>query len=693
MTTEMRDFPRQGSEEYGDRVSELLAQMTLEEKVAQMSGSAGWLDLFIMPIRYNHRPFESGKNDRLGIEALRFTDGPRGVATGQSTCFPVPMARGATFDRELEERIGRAIGRETRARGANVIGSVCINVLRHPGWGRAQETYGEDPYHLGEMGVAAVRGVQRYAMACIKHFACNSIEESRFKVTVQIDDRSLREVYLPHFKKCVDAGAAVVMSAYNRVNREYCGHHRYLLREMLKGEWNFQGFVMSDFVFGLYDTEKGSLGGLDVEMPFTHRYGHKLVRAVRKGRVPEALIDDAVRRILTQKLRFPTDVKAAQEDSFERFETEHVSLAREAARKSFVLLKNDGNFLPLQRSEIKKLAVIGPFADAKNIGDVGSSLVHPRSVTTPLAGLRAKLQDAVEIVFDSGKNLRRAAQVAREADAVVLVVGLSAKQEGEYLPLLGRGGDRTRLRLPTEQEALIEAVAAANSRLVVVLQGGSAIAVSPWKDRVAAILLAWYSGMEGGAALAEVLLGEASPSGKLPFTMPHAEQKLVDFDPRAKVTQYGYYHGYRYFDHEKIEPDFAFGFGLSYTQFAYSNLRLDRTSLGKDDTLCVCVDVENCGSVAGEEIVQLYTGYPNSTVERFAKELKDFARIAFAPAEKKTVSFALRIADLAYYDEARKSWVIEAATYAVHVGGSSRASDLLGAFFEVTSEGSLDTNG
>lgn len=668
------------------RIEDLLAQMTLEEKVAQMSGSSGWLDLFIMPFRYNHRPFESGENARLGIEALRFTDGPRGVAVGQSTCFPVPMARGATFDRDLEERIGVAIGREARARGANAIASVCINVLRHPGWGRAQETYGEDPYHLGEMGVAAVQGLQRHVMACIKHFACNSIEESRFKVNVQIDDRSLYEVYLPHFKKCIDAGAVMVMSAYNRINREYCGHHRRLLREILKEEWGFRGPVMSDFVFGLYDTEKGCLGGLDIEMPFTHRYGRKLVRAVRKGRVPEALIDDAVRRILRVKLLFAATVTVdAESKAFKYFEAEHIALAREAARKSFVLLKNDAKLLPLRRDVLKKLAVIGPFADAKNIGDIGSSLVHPRYVTTPLEGLRATLGDSAEIVFDSGKNLQHAVQIARDADAVLLFVGLNFKHEGEYLPVLGRGGDRTRLRLPTVQEALIEAVAAANSKLAVVIEGGSAIAVSPWKDRAAAILLAWYPGMEGGTALAEVLLGEVSPSGKLPFTLPRAEQKLVAFDPKAKVTQYGYYHGYRYFDHEKIEPDFAFGFGLSYTQFAYSNLRLDRVQVAKDDVLGVQVDVVNCGDFAGEEVVQLYTGYPHSRRERFAKELKDFARIALVPGERKTVSFLLRIADLAYYDADSKRWVVEEVEHALFIGGSSRKQDLLAASFGVLS--------
>lgn len=678
------EWPREGAEEER-RIEALLAEMTLEEKVAQMSGSSGWLDLLIMPFRYNHRPFASGQNERLGIEALRFTDGPRGVAVGQSTCFPVPMARGATFDRDLEERIGAAIGRETRARGANVIASVCINVLRHPGWGRAQETYGEDPYHLGEMGVAAVRGVQRYAMACIKHFACNSIEESRFKVSVQIDDRSLYEVYLPHFKKCVDAGAAMVMSAYNRINREYCGHHRRLLREILKNEWGFRGPVMSDFVFGIYDTEKGCLAGLDIEMPFTHRYGRKLVRAVRKGRVPEALIDDAVRRILRVKQRFAaTETTNMDRDALTPFEVEHVALAREAARKSFVLLKNDAKLLPLQRAALKKLAVIGPFADAKNIGDLGSSLVHPRYVVTPLAALRAKLGDGVEIVFDSGENLQRAARVAREADAVVLVVGLCAKQEGEYLPLLGRGGDRTCLRLPSVQEALIECVAQANPKLAVAIEGGSAIAISPWKNRAAAILLAWYPGMEGGTALAEVLLGEVSPSGKLPFTLPRAEQKLVDFDPKAKVTQYGYYHGYRYFDREGMQPDFAFGFGLSYTQFAYSNLHLDDMRVGREGVLNVQVDVANCGDFVGEEVVQLYTGYPQSNQERFAKELKHFARIALVSGEKKTVSFSLRIADLANYDASTKAWTVVEGEYAIYVGGSSRKQDLLTAIFTVT---------
>ncbi|MEJ5186061.1 MAG: glycoside hydrolase family 3 N-terminal domain-containing protein [Candidatus Geothermincolales bacterium] len=285
-------------------ISTLVSSMDLEEKVRQLHGSMSPAEMAVSVLRYNHRPFRAGEDPELGIPPLLFTDGPRGIAVGNSTCFPVSMARGASWDPDLEETIGRAMGREARARGANLVGAPCINLLRHPGWGRAQETYGEDPIHVGEMGAALVRGLQEEALACPKHFACNSIEESRFRVDVIVDEKTLREVYLPHFRRCVEEGAACVMSAYNRVNGEYCAHNRHLLRDILKGEWGFEGVVVSDFVLGTRDTVKAILGGLDLEMPHGIHYGRRLVDAVKKGRVPEKLVDEAVRRVLAVKARY-----------------------------------------------------------------------------------------------------------------------------------------------------------------------------------------------------------------------------------------------------------------------------------------------------------------------------------------------------------------------------------------------------
>ena len=283
--TQHGEATRPASSDVDAGARHLLAQMTLDEKIGQMSGDTPMLSGLIgMAHGYNVRPFPAGENRRLGVPALQFTDGPRGVVMNHSTCFPVAMARGATWDPDLEERVGDAIGVEARSLGANFFAGICINVLRHPAWGRAQETFGEDPFHLGEMGAALVRGAQRHLMACVKHFACNSIEDTRMTVDVRVDERTLREVYLPHFKRCVDEGAAAVMSAYNKVNGEYCGHNRRLLREILKSEWGFDGLVMSDFMWGIHDATAAANSGMDVEMPLRQHYAKKLRALVESGR-------------------------------------------------------------------------------------------------------------------------------------------------------------------------------------------------------------------------------------------------------------------------------------------------------------------------------------------------------------------------------------------------------------------------
>ena len=291
--------------EIDNQAQRLLSQMSLDEKIDQMSGDLnyfpGILELWLF---YNRRPYPSGKNTRLHIPPIQFSDGPRGVVLDHATTFPVSAARGATWDIELEERIGEAMGAEARALGANLVAAACINVLRHPAWGRAQETYGEDPYHLGEMGAALLRGLQRHVMGCVKHYACNSIEDTRMKVDVRINERTLREIYLPQFKRCVEENPASLMSAYNQVNGDYCGENHHLLNEILKEEWGFNGFVMSDFVFGLRDARKGLEAGLDMEMPFSQQYGNKLKRLVHQDASLEPLIDAAVLRILRQKIMF-----------------------------------------------------------------------------------------------------------------------------------------------------------------------------------------------------------------------------------------------------------------------------------------------------------------------------------------------------------------------------------------------------
>lgn len=654
----------------------LVGRMSLKEKITEMAGNSGWAKLAVMAVRYGLWTFDAGGSRRLGIPRLRFTDGPRGVCLNHSTCFPVAIARGATWDPGLQEMIASAIGSEARAQGANFYGGICVNVLRHPGWGRAQETFGEDPFHLGEMGAASVRGAQRHLMACAKHFACNSIEESRFYVDVRVDDRTLREVYLPHFKKCVDAGVASIMSAYNRVNGEYCGHNRGLLTGILKDEWGFDGPVMSDFVWGIREGVAAAEAGMDVEMPRRWRFGAPFRRAVKKGRVPAGRIDDAVTRVLRQKARFANVGEAGGYDRELVASPEHVALALDAARASMVLLKNEGGVLPLERRSVKKLAVVGELAARVNIGDRGSSRVEPPYVVTTIQGIRDRA-GGVRVVYDNGSDLEFTRRTLSDADAAVVVAGLTYKDEGEFLgKMYPAGGDRECLALPAAQVKLIELASQAVPRCVVVLQAGSAVTMQEWKDRVPGILMSWYAGMEGGHAIAEALFGDVNPGGKLPVTFPRSEGQLPPFDRRAKSADYGYYHGYRLFDREGMEPEFAFGFGLSYTSFSCSNLRLSADRVAPDGLLQATVEVTNTGDRAGDEVVQLYVGPSDSRIERPVRELKGFKRVSLAPGESATVSLELPVAELAFWDPERGAWEVEEGPYEARVGTSSRLSDL-----------------
>ncbi|OFW59624.1 MAG: hypothetical protein A2W01_12350 [Candidatus Solincola sediminis] len=664
-------------------IQELVSRMTFEEKIEQMSGDLNLYDIPLMLLRYNLRTFNAGANKRLGIPPLRFTDGPRGVALNHSTCFPVSMARGASWDIDLEERVASAMGVEARAQGANLLAAVCVNLLHHPAWGRAQETFGEDSHLSGSMGAAMVRGLQKHIMACVKHFACNSIEGSRFYVDVRLDERSLREVYLPHFKDCIEAGAASIMAAYNKVNGNYCSHNSHLLRDILKGEWAFEGFVISDFIYGTRDTVRAAKGGLDVEMPNARYFGRKLRKAVWKGKVEPSLLDEAVTRILREKARFDSrDGTAYGRDRVAS--SEHTELALEAARSSIVLLKNDNDALPLKLEGISRIAVVGVLADSANLGDYGSSRVRPPYAVTPLQGIMNRVGDSAEVTYSRGEDFNEASRAAREADAVIVIAGLTGRDEGEALPLSKTGGDRSSLNLPREQVELIEAVCQESERCIVVLEGGSAITMWEWRSKPAAILMAWYPGMEGGHAIADIIFGVQNPSAKLPITFPESSSQLPRFDSKARSVQYGYYHGYRLFDKTAAEPAFVFGFGLHYTRYSYSNLRLSSRQIAGDGRLDALVDIRNDGEMEGREVVQMYVGYPASRIERPVKELKGFSLVHLKPGESKSVAMDLGAEDLAYYDVDSRSWTIEETEYTVYVGSSSRREDLLSENFFIT---------
>ncbi len=415
-----------------DRVAALLSAMTLEEKVDQMHGAAVADSKGLSP---------TPDNGRLGIPGFRMIDGMRGVgvAAGTATTFPVGSARGATFDPDLEQRVAAAIGAEARARGANVLLAPTINLLRHPRWGRAQETYGEDSFHIGAMAAGFVHGAQTQVIANAKHFAVYSIEDTRLTVNVTIDERTLREVYLPHFKSAVDAGVGSIMSAYNSVNGEYCGENRHLLTDILDGDWAFDGFVESDWVFGTHSTLGSALAGLDIEMPWARYYGQPLADAVTAGTVPAATVDEAVRRILRAKFRYGIfDGKPALDPATVVESEDHTALAREVEAEAIVLLKNDGALLPLDRASTRQIAVVGSLANTVNTGDNGSSATTSSYVVTPLSGIQraAGSVDVVDLSRDVLSADDEAAVAA--ADAAVVVVGLTAADEGEAI--LDTGG-------------------------------------------------------------------------------------------------------------------------------------------------------------------------------------------------------------------------------------------------------------
>ncbi len=569
-------------------------------------------------------------------------------------------------------------------------GAVCFNLLRHPAWGRAQETYGEDPFHLGVMGAALGTGIQAHnVVATVKHFALNSMENARFKVDVKIDERALHEVYLPHFKHALAAGVATVMSAYNKMNGEYCGQNRELLTDILRGEWGFDGFVHSDWVMGVYQSY-GAAAGLDVENPEPRVFGKNLVKAVEDGHIEPQAIDLACRRILRVIYRF-----ACAEDPLPAYthdmvaQPAHIAVALEAAEKSAVLLTNNG-CLPLSRAKVKKLAVLGRLAALENTGDDGSSRVRPPYVITALEGLTQALGKDAILTGEEG-DIEAARNAASAADAVVVVVGTTRFDEGEFIPgdiALGQvempdspasgdahqgarpnaiGGDRTELSLPADQVALIEAAASTGKPVIVVIVSGSAILVEGWHDQAGAILQTFYSGMEGGKALAKLLFGDISPSGKLPFTVARAAEDYPFFDRDADEIEYGYYHGYTLMDQAGKTPRFAFGHGLSYAKFAYRALKGRRAA----DEILVSLAVHNDSEVHAEEIVQAYVGFPGVAAQRPKKLLKAFQRVSLGPGETRIVSLSIPLDTLRWRDPSTHHWHLETGTYTIIVGGNS----------------------
>ncbi|KAI9055583.1 hypothetical protein LZ554_000529 [Drepanopeziza brunnea f. sp. 'monogermtubi'] len=648
----------QNGQSTSQAVQRLLSELTKNERLRLLDGDDQFYNglKVILCDRYNRVPFVHGCIPRLEIPGIRFTDGPWGIVMGASTAFPVSMARGATWDVALEERIGNAIGKEAKAQGANYFAGVCINLPRHPAWGRIQETYGEDPVILGEFGAALTTGVQNHVMA---------FEES-----------VLHEVFLPHFKRVVEAGVASVMSSYNSVNGEWAGQNRELLSDILRRQWGFDGFVLSDFIFGLRDAALSVKNGLDIEAPFTQQRGIHLKAAIDSGELASSYVDTACARILRKELEFAKSTEKSQPDPSVVFCDEHRKLAREAAARSVVLLKNDpvsgAPLLPLNVSKISKVAVVGRLANAPNTGDKGSSQVFSPAVVTPFEGLKTALPHA-EIVLENSDSPERAGKAAALADLVICIVGYNATDEGEYVvpslkhdPCLldlfppavtaeqketlamikgseneqkldtglevGAGGDRKSLRLRKEDVAMIKAVQAANSRTVVSIVAAGAIIIEEWRDSVPAILMSWYAGSEGGHGLADILLGDMDASGRLPFSIPRDESHLPFYETDTTEITYDRWFGQSLLDRLGEEAAFPLGFGISYTSFSVSDLRIVAC---KQDSLTLHFVVENTGVRDGRYVAQVY-GLPE--VPDFpSRVLLGFAVVDLAAGEKRKV--------------------------------------------------------
>ena len=668
---------------FTEQAQKIVEKLTLEEKISLMSGNITFqeeMDKFKSDpdnLHYNHVPYSAGGLKAYNIPPLLFCDGPRGVVCGnkKSTCFPVTMLRGASFDDALERKIGHAIGKEIKAYDGNYFGGVCINLPYNPGWGRSQETYGEESFHLGKMGAALMEGVQEEdIIACIKHYAFNQMENARFEVSIECDKRTEREVFLPHFKECIDRGAGSVMSSYNKYQGTYCGHHDYLLNQVLKDEWGFDGFVVSDFYWGVKDTVEAANGGQNIEMAHTKFFGENLMNAVNAGKVPKTKINDAALRIVRTLLAFEADRK--DEDESVLACNEHIELALESARKGITLLQNNNKVLPLDRAKINKVLVLGKLAKAEVIGDHGSSWVRPPYVISPFEGIKKIAGDSVNVLYATGEDKEEAKRLAQEADAVVFVVGYNHDDEGEYVSFDeaegytgSMGGDRKNgLGLHQEDVQLINEVGPVNAKSIVTLVGGNMIMMTEWYQSVNSILMAYYSGMEGGRALAEIIFGDVNPSGKLPYVLPVDEKDLPQVDWNASVQHYDYYHGYAKLDKESKEPLLPYGFGLSYTTFEIKDVKFTQDGEKLTGT---CI-VTNTGNCEGDEVVQLYVGFNNSSIDRPVKLLRGFERANLKPGESKIVTIDCPINKLAYYDEETNTMRIEAMTYEVYMGASSK---------------------
>jgi len=676
------------------KIDAIVKKLTLEEKISMLHANS---------------IFGTSGVERLGIPGLMTDDGPLGVredvkenwspanlTTDSATFFPNGSAIAATWNPTLAYRYGHDLGEETKARKKNIILAPAFNIARTPLCGRTYEYYSEDPYLNARLAVQAVKGIQsQNVAACVKHFAVNNQEVERGRINVEIDERALREIYLPAFKAAITEGNAwTIMSAYNKLRGAYCSENSYLLQKILKGEWGFKGAVISDWG-GTHSTVNAANNGPDVEMgsepPYNNYYfASKLLDSVKAGKVSEQVIDNKVHRILW--VIYHTSLSGRYTGG--KINTpEHSKTAYDIASESIVLLKNDKHLLPLQPSAIKSIAVIGDNATRSfHLGGFGAG-VKARYEVTALVGLQNRLGNKVTINFAQGYSgvfkqtsagvndetskadpamIQEAVAVAKKSDVAILFIGGNRDYESE-------SRDRRDLSLPFGEQDLVDAVTAVNPNTIIVVVGGAPYDIGKIKHTNHAIVWSWYNGEENGNALADVLIGKINPSGKLPFTFPaslkqspaHALNAYPGKNLNVKYEE-GILVGYRWFDTKKIEPLYAFGYGLSYTSFNYAGLTTDKQTYSSGDVAQVSLKIKNTGSIKGKETVQLYLSKLSSAVLRPEKELKAFTKVTVEAASAANASMKLNIADLAYFNEKAGKWVIEPGDYKVAVGSSSK---------------------
>lgn len=654
-----------------DRIRALVAEMTLAEKASLCSGSDFWHTKAI---------------ERLGIPAMMMADGPHGLRKQPSgpgedhlglldslpaTCFPSAAGLASSWNRELLMRLGEALGQEASGEGLGLLLGPGVNIKRSPLGGRNFEYFSEDPLLSSTLAAAYIQGVQSQGVGTsLKHFAANNQEHRRMSVDAQVDERALREIYLASFEAAIREGQPwTVMCAYNKLNGHYCSEHGRLLTDILRHEWGFEGFVVSDWG-AVNERVDGLAAGLELEMPTSGGVrDRQIVAAVESGRLDAATLDQAVARLLAVILRASEPRPLAANSLHEA----HHHLAREIACESMVLLKNEGA-LPLAGAG--SLAIIGEFAERPRFQGGGSSHVNPTRLETPLEAMRALHPTATYapgFALDSNavveETLRQAAANAREAEVAVLFLGLPDRYESE-------GYDRTHLDLPGNQLALLDAVTAVQPNTVVVLANGSPVAM-PWVARVNAVLEGYLGGQAVGSAIADLLFGQANPSGKLAETFPHRLEDTpchLDFPGTGDVVRYseGLFVGYRHYDTRGIAPLFPFGHGLSYTEFTYQDLRLSTPRLGEDDGLEVSATLENSGERTGQEVVQLYLHDASGEIVVPEQALKAFAKVRLAPGECRHLTLALKRRDFAYYDVDQADWRVPDGRFEIRVGSSSR---------------------